>query len=52
MNYVDELKPISFLPKTFLDDLNYFFINSNLSSQEREKLVNIIKNNLITLVAK
>jgi hypothetical protein len=52
MSYVDELKPISFLPQKFLDELDLFFINSNLSKKEREKLVEIIKNNLITLVSK
>jgi hypothetical protein len=50
--YVEELKPISFLSKNFLDELNYFFINSSLSKSERQKLVEIIKTNLITLVSK
>lgn len=52
MNYVEELKPISALPENFLKELNYFFINSNLSKQERIRLVEIIQKNLITVVSK
>ena len=44
MNYVEELKPILSLPESFLKELNYFFINSNLSKQERSRLVDIIQN--------
>jgi len=49
MNYVEEIKPIEFLPKEFLNDLNRFFINTNLSKDQRKNLVDIIKRNLITL---
>jgi hypothetical protein len=52
MNYIDELKPISFLPESFLKELNYFLINTNLSKSERAKLVEIIQKNLITTVSK
>jgi hypothetical protein len=52
MNYVEELNPILSLPENFLKELNYFFINSNLSKQERNKLVEIIQKNLITVVSK
>ncbi len=48
MNYVKELQPISELPSQFLKDLDMFFRNTNLSSIEREKLVDIIKRNLYT----
>ncbi len=51
-NYVEELKPILSLPDSFLKDLDSFFINSNLSKQERQKLVEIIQKNLITVVSK
>jgi hypothetical protein len=52
MNYIDELKPISFLPESFLKELNYFLINTNLSKNERAKLVEIIQKNLITMISK
>jgi hypothetical protein len=52
MNYVEELKPILSLPESFLKELDSFFINSNLSKQERVRLVEIIKKNLITVVSK
>ncbi len=51
MNYVEELKPILSLPESFLKELDSFFINSNLSKQERVRLVEIIKKNLITVVS-
>ena len=47
MKYVEELKPIEeVLPKEFLNDLNIFFINSNLSKSQRTALVTIIQKNL------
>jgi hypothetical protein len=52
MNYVEELKPILSLPESFLKELNYFFINSNLSKQERSRLVDIIQKNIITVISK
>ena len=52
MNYVEELKPILSLPESFLKELDSFFINSNLSKEERVRLVEIIKKNLITVVSK
>ena len=48
MNYVDELKPLEFLPKEFLEDLNRFFINSDLSKSQRKELVSIIEKNITT----
>jgi hypothetical protein len=48
MSYVAELKPIEFLPKEFLEELNAFFINSNLSKEQRKNLVDIIKKNITT----
>ena len=48
MSYVAELKLIEFLPKEFLDELNVFFINSNLSKEQRKNLVDIIKKNITT----
>jgi hypothetical protein len=50
--YVEELKPILSLPDNFIKELDSFFINSNLSKQERVRLVEIIKKNLITVVTK
>jgi len=48
MNYVKELDPISDFPDNFLKELDKFFINTNLTSQDRQKLVEIIKQNLYT----
>lgn len=48
MKYVKELDPISDFPDTFLKELDRFFINTNLTSVDREKLVNIIRENLYT----
>lgn len=44
-NYVNELSPILDLSPQFLNELNDFFINSNLSKEDRAKLVKIIKKN-------
>ena len=44
-NYVNELSPILDLSPQFLNELNDFFINSNLSKEDRVKLVKIIKKN-------
>ena len=46
MKYVKELDPISDFPDSFLKELDRFFINTNLTSVDREKLVKIIKENL------
>jgi hypothetical protein len=46
MKYVKELDSISDFPDTFLKELDRFFINTNLTSVDREKLVKIIKENL------
>ena len=43
--YVNELSPILDLSPQFLNELNDFFINSNLSKEDRAKLVKIIKKN-------
>lgn len=52
MKYVEELKPILSLPENFLEQLNSFFINSNLSNAERINLVEIIQKNLVTVISK
>ena len=46
MKYVKELDSISDFPDIFLKELDRFFINTNLTSVDREKLVKIIKENL------
>jgi hypothetical protein len=46
MKYVKELDPISDFPDPFLKELDRFFINTNLTPVDREKLVKIIKENL------
>lgn len=46
MSYVKELQPISDFPNDFLKELDRFFINTNLTSTDRQKLVDIIKRNL------
>jgi hypothetical protein len=48
MKYVKELDSISDYPETFLKELDKFFINTNLSTTDRQKLVDIIKRNLYT----
>lgn len=46
MKYVKELDAMSDFPENFLKDLDKFFINTNLTSDERQRLVTIIKENL------
>ncbi len=48
MKYVKELEPITDFPEAFLKELDKFFINTNLTSTDRQKLVDIIKRNLYT----
>lgn len=45
MKYVNELNTILDLPQDLLVELDFFFINSNLSKEQRLKLVSIIKKN-------
>jgi hypothetical protein len=40
---VKELQPLSEYPEDFLRKLDLFLVNSNLSSSDRTKLVEIIK---------
>jgi hypothetical protein len=45
MKYVNELNTISDFPDDFLKELDSFFVNTNLSKDDRSKLVSIIKKN-------